>query len=101
MIIALSSFDIQELEYQLFNLGKSKDFVESDISKLVCKVWNYLFEKYDQGAIDLLFPVENHFEFQSFFGTKTEFIYEENWYSKALGDYVEKNPESELQDCIL
>lgn len=101
LIIALSSFDIQELEYQLFNLGKSKDFVESDISKLVCKVWNYLFEKYDQGAIDLLFPVENHFEFQSFFGTKTEFIYEENWYSKALGDYVEKNPESELQDCIL
>lgn len=101
LIFSLNSFNIEELEYQLFNLGKSEDFVESDISKLVCKVWNYLFEMYDQGEINLLLPVENHFEFQSFFGTKTEFIYEGNWYSKALGDYVEKKPESELQDCIL
>lgn len=91
LIFSLNSFNIEELEYQLFNLGKSEDFVESDISKLVCKVWNYLFEMYDQGEINLLLPVENHFEFQSFFGTKTEFIYEGNWYSKALGDYVEKN----------
>ena len=101
LIIDLNSFNIEELEYQLFNLGTSEDFVESDISKLVCKIWNYLFEMYDQGEINLLFPVENHFEFQSFFGTKTEFIYKGNWYSKALGDYVEKNPESKLQDCIL
>lgn len=101
LIFSLNSFNIEELEYQLFNLGKSEDFVESDISKLVCKVWNYLFEMYDQGEINLLLPVENHFEFQSFFGMKTEFIYEGNWYSKALGDYVEKKPESELQDCIL
>ena len=101
LIFSLNSFNIEELEYQLFNLGKSEDFVESDISKLVCNVWNYLFEMYDQRQIDLLLPVERHFEFQNFFGTNTEFIYEENWYSKTLVDYVEKNPESELHDFIL
>ena len=91
----------EELEYQLFNLGKSEDFVESNISKLVCNVWNYLFEMYDQRQIDLLLPVERHFEFQNFFGTNTAFIYEENWYSKTLVDYVEKNPKSELYNRIL
>lgn len=56
---------------------------------------------YDQQEMDLLLPDESLFEFQSFFGTKTEFIYENNWYSKVLEDYVEKNPESTLKDCKL
>ena len=101
LIVYSDSFSIEELEFQLFNLGKSKDFVESDISKLVCNVWNYLFEMYDQQEMDLLLPDESLFEFQSFFGTKTELIYENNWYSKVLEDYVEKNPESTLKDCKL
>lgn len=96
LIMGLNSFNIEELEYQLFNLGKCEDFCESDSSKLVCRVWNYLFEKYDQGAIDLLLPVESLFQFQDFFGRKIEFIYEKNWYSVILKDYITKNPESEL-----
>ena len=101
LIFSLDSFIIDELEYQLFDLGKSEDFIESDTSKLVCNIWNYLFEMYDQQQIDLFVPVESHFEFKSFFGANKEFIYEENWYSKTLVDYVEKNPESKLHGCIL
>lgn len=96
LIMGLNSFNVEELEYQLFNLGKSEEFFESDSSKLVCNVWNYLFEKYDRGEIDLLLPVESHFQFQDFFGRKIEFIYEKNWYSVILRDYITKNPESEL-----
>ncbi len=67
--MGLNSFNVEELEYQLFNLEARKEFFESDSSKLVCNVWNYLFEKHDRGEIDLLLPVESH-QFQDFLGEK-------------------------------
>ncbi|MGQ7387399.1 hypothetical protein ACTGWU_07665 [Streptococcus suis] len=96
LIINLESFNIEELEYQLFVLGTFDDKVDSPLSKLICYIWTHLFELYEKETVNLNFPVEHKFDFQDFFGNRTEFIYDKNWYYIALRDFVRKNPKSNI-----
>ena len=96
LIRDLDSFSIEELEYQLFKLGDKKDTVEPNVSKLICEIWNYLFELYDEGSIILTFVVEEIFQFMNFFGEISEFAYKDNLYSISLKKYIDENPRSTI-----
>lgn len=93
LIINLKSFQIEELEFQLFYDGSIFD---SDKEKFICSIWTYLFNKYEECTFDLQLPTESKVEYIDFMGNVTEIDLSNNCYSKALETFINNNPNSNI-----